>query len=101
MVDEQSSTKVTKSKIAKQLADKINVEKKQADEILTIFVDTIINALKSGDKVEIRGFGSFRVKQRNSKIGRNPRTGHTVDVPPKKTVMFRYSKYLKELLMGK
>jgi integration host factor subunit beta len=63
----------------------------------TIF-ESIIEALQKGDKIEIRGFGSFRTRQRRGRIGRNPKTGAKVDVPPKKIPFFKPSKELKDFV---
>jgi integration host factor subunit beta len=57
-----------------------------------------VKTLKAGDKIEIRGFGSFRTRQRNPRIGRNPKTGARVDVPAKKIPYFKPSKELKDLV---
>jgi integration host factor subunit beta len=58
----------------------------------------VIGALQSGDKIEIRGFGSFRIRQRNPRIGRNPKTGARVEVPAKKVPYFKPSKELRDLV---
>jgi integration host factor subunit beta len=63
----------------------------------TIF-DSIIEALQKSDKIEIRGFGSFRTRQRRGRIGRNPKTGAKVEVPPKKIPFFKPSKELKDFV---
>jgi integration host factor subunit beta len=65
--------------------------------INTVF-DEIIHALSSGDRVELRGFGAFSVKQRAARAGRNPRTGHTVDVAAKRVPYFKTGKELRERL---
>jgi len=62
--------------------------------------DSIVRALRSGDKVEIRRFGSFRIRQRRGRIGRNPKIGTRVEVPPKKIPFFKPSKELRELVDG-
>jgi integration host factor subunit beta len=56
--------------------------------------------LRTGDKIEIRGFGSFRTRQRQSRVGRNPKTGARVEVPAKRIPYFKPSKELKELVNG-
>ena len=63
----------------------------------TVF-KSIINALHRGDKIELRGFGSFRIRQRESRKGRNPKTGERVDVPAKKVPYFKPGKELKALI---
>jgi len=63
--------------------------------------DSIKNALTVGDKIEIRGFGSFRLRSRNPRTGRNPKTGQTVPVPEKKVPFFKAGKELKAIVDGK
>jgi integration host factor subunit beta len=63
----------------------------------TIF-DSVVRSLRVGDKIEIRGFGSFRTRQRKPRVGRNPKTGDRVDVPAKKIPFFKPSKELKDLV---
>ncbi len=83
---------MTKSDMAEKLAEKININKQQAEGIINIFTNSVIEALARGDKVEIRGFGSFRVRHRAAKEGRNPKTGEKVHVPPKKVPFFKTGK---------
>lgn len=83
---------MTKSDMAEKLAEKININKQQAEGIINIFTNSVIEALARGDKVEIRGFGSFRVRHRAAKEGRNPKTGEKVYVPPKKVPFFKTGK---------
>ncbi|MDH5510229.1 MAG: integration host factor subunit beta [Nitrospinota bacterium] len=87
---------MTKSEMAEKLAEKINVRKQQAEDIINIFSGSIIEALAKGDKVEIRGFGSFRVRDRAEKQGRNPKTGEKVHVPAKKVPFFKTGKDFRE-----
>jgi integration host factor subunit beta len=61
----------------------------------------VIHALKTGDKIEIRGFGSFRIRQRKPRIGRNPKTGAKVEVPAKRVPYFKPSKELRDLVNPK
>ena len=63
----------------------------------TIF-DSVVRSLRSGDKIEIRGFGSFRTRQRKPRVGRNPKTGARVEVPAKKIPYFKPSKELKDVI---
>jgi integration host factor subunit beta len=63
----------------------------------TIF-DSVVRSLRVGDKIEIRGFGSFRTRQRKPRVGRNPKTGERVEVPAKKIPFFKPSKELKDLV---
>ena len=69
-----------------------------AETIIETIFDSVVGALRSGDKIEIRGFGSFRTRQRNPRIGRNPKTGARVDVPAKRVPFFKPSKDLRDLV---
>lgn len=89
---------MTKSEMAEKLAEKINVNKQQAEGIINIFTNSIIEALAKGDKVEIRGFGSFRVRHRAAKEGRNPKTGEKVFVEPKKVPFFKTGKDFRQVV---
>jgi integration host factor subunit beta len=87
------------------LVDKVtalgDLTRRDGEIIVDVLFDSVIGALKSGDKIEIRGFGSFRTRQRNSRIGRNPKTGAKVDVPAKKVPFFKPSKELRDLINPK
>ena len=72
--------------------------KKRADIIVDTVFGNIAEALQQGEKVELRGFGSFRLRRREPRRGRNPRTGDCVDVPPKDVAFFKPGKELKELI---
>ncbi|MFQ5431287.1 MAG: HU family DNA-binding protein [Nitrospinota bacterium] len=89
---------MTKSDLAEKLAEKINVNKQHAEGIINMFTNSIIEALAKGDKVEIRGFGSFRVRERAAKEGRNPKTGEKVYVPPKKVPFFKTGKDFRAIV---
>ncbi len=87
------------------LVDKVtalgDLTRRDGEVIVDLLFDSVIGALKSGDKIEIRGFGSFRTRQRNSRTGRNPKTGAKVDVPAKKVPFFKPSKELRDLINPK
>ncbi|RMF97573.1 MAG: integration host factor subunit beta [Candidatus Schekmanbacteria bacterium] len=90
---------MTKAELIEAVADKISfLNKKQTEAVVNCFFENIKRALVAGDKVEIRGFGSFTVRHRNSRDGRNPLTGEKVSVPPKKVPFFRAGKELKKLV---
>ena len=72
--------------------------KKQTEIIVNMLFDSIKDALAGGDKIEIRGFGSFRIRQRRTREGRNPKTGQNVSVPEKRVPFFKAGKELKELV---
>lgn len=69
-----------------------------AETIIETIFDSVIAALRSGDKIEVRGFGSFRTRERNSRVGRNPKTGARVEVPAKRVPYFKPSKDLRDLV---
>lgn len=87
---------MNRSELIKALADDANIPLEEAASIVGIFFDTLKTALIDGDRVEIRGFGSFKVKEYPSYAGRNPKTGQTVDVISKRLPFFRVGKELKE-----
>ena len=89
---------MTKAELAGRVADKIHLTRKQTESIVNILFSCITDALKEGDKVELRGFGSFRTRSRNAREGRNPKTGDTVQIPPKKVPFFKAGKELREVV---
>ena len=72
--------------------------RKDSEVIVEAIFDSIVRSLRTGDKIEIRGFGSFRTRQRQSRVGRNPKTGTRVEVPAKKIPYFKPSKELKDVV---
>ncbi len=91
---------MTKAEMVEKVSAKINLTKKDTERVVNIVFGSIIQALTQGDKVELRGFGSFRVRSRESRDGRNPRTGDTVRIPPKKVPFFKAGKELREMVDG-
>lgn len=87
---------VKKTQLAMKLADKFGTPKKQAGEWIDALFEEITNVIKSGDKVNVAGFGIFRVADRKAREGRNPKTGETVHIKASKAPKFRASKVLKE-----
>jgi integration host factor subunit beta len=87
------------------LVDKVtalgDLTRRDGEIIVDTLFESVIGALKSGDKIEIRGFGSFRTRQRNSRVGRNPKTGEKVDVPAKRVPFFKPSKELRDSVNAK
>ena len=86
---------MNKSELIEELAAKTGYNPKLTDKMVRIFFDRIKTALSAGDKVEIRGFGSFTLKKYKGYIGRNPKTGETVEVKPKQLPVFRTGKDLR------
>jgi len=91
---------MTKAELVEHVAAGANLPRKQADEVVQVVLEGIISALHRDEKVELRGFGSFRVRQRGARIGRNPKTGEKVQVPPKRIPYFKPGKHLREALLG-
>lgn len=89
---------LTKANLVEEVARAAQVTKKQAEEIVQTVFATIVDSLHNGRKVELRGFGSFRIRNRGARLGRNPKTGERVHVPPKRIPYFKPGKELKEQL---
>ena len=89
---------MNKSELVKALADQANISLDEATLVVNTFVDSMKDSLLEGGRVEIRGFGSFKVKEYGSYAGRNPRTGEKVAVEPKRLPFFRAGKELKVYL---
>lgn len=87
---------MTKADLVDQVTAIGDLTRRDGEVIVDTLFDAVIGALKSGDKIEIRGFGSFRTRQRNARIGRNPKTGEKVDVPAKRVPFFKPSKELRD-----
>jgi len=89
---------MTKADLVENVTRVVEGTRKDSEAVVETIFECIIGALKRGDKVEIRGFGSFRTRQRRARIGRNPKTGAKVEVPPKRIPYFKPSKELKEIV---
>jgi integration host factor subunit beta len=89
---------MTKADLVEQVANEAEMTKKDAEQLVEIIFDSIVGALNKGEKIELRGFGSFRVRQRESRKGRNPKTGEAVNIPAKKVAYFKPGKELKEVI---
>ncbi len=89
---------MTKAALVDEVSQVAELTKKHAEVIVGTVFQSIITALRRGEKIELRGFGSFRLRQREPRKGRNPKTGDRVDVPPKKVPYFKPGKELKELI---
>ncbi len=89
---------MTKAELVEKVAERIDLTKKQTEVIVNTVFQSITEALANGDKVELRGFGSFRVRHRHSREGRNPKTGATVFIPAKKVPFFKAGKELREII---
>src|SRR5438045_9126830 len=89
---------MSKAELVDEVARVVQLTKKQAETIVNIVFDSIVESLRAGQKIELRGFGSFRLRSRKSRTGRNPKTGEKVEVPSKKIPYFKPGKELKELI---
>ena len=89
---------ITKADLVEEVIKVAELPRKEAEIIVETIFDSVIQALQGGDKIEIRGFGSFRTRQRRGRIGRNPKTGEKVEVPPKRIPFFKPSKELKDFV---
>ena len=87
---------MTRADLTEEVCQAIELPKKESDVVVCAIFDSVVRALRSGDKVEIRGFGSFHTRQRRGRIGRNPKTGARVEVPQKKIPFFKPGKELRD-----
>lgn len=93
---------MTKTDLIEKVSEKTaGLTKKQTEIVVNMLFDSIKEALATGDKIEIRGFGSFRIRNRRNREGRNPKTGEAVVVPEKRVPFFKAGKELKDLVDGK
>ncbi len=87
---------MNKSELVEKLSEIGKMTKKKAEDVVDLIFDSMVEAMKNGDRIEIRGFGSFVVKDYGSYTGRNPRTGQSIEVKPKKLPFFKVGKELRE-----
>jgi integration host factor subunit beta len=89
---------MTKAELVEDVARAAELTKKDAEKLVEIVFESIIETLNQGEKIELRGFGSFRVRERGARRGRNPKTGDPVNIPAKRVPYFKPGKELKELI---
>lgn len=89
---------MTKAELIEEVSRVVEMSRKDSEVIVETIFDSVVRALRNGEKIEIRGFGSFRTRQRQPRIGRNPKTGTRVEVPAKRIPFFKPSKELKDLV---
>ena len=87
---------MTKADLVDKVTSLGDLTRRDGEVIVDTLFESVIGALKSGDKIEIRGFGSFRTRQRKPRTGRNPKTGEKVEVPAKRVPFFKPSKELRD-----
>ncbi|MGM9521311.1 MAG: HU family DNA-binding protein [Oscillospiraceae bacterium] len=87
---------MNKTELISTVAEKAGLSKKDSEKAVNAAIDSIVEALKDGDKVQLIGFGSFEVKERAARTGRNPRTGGAIKIPASKLPQFKAGKALKD-----
>jgi integration host factor subunit beta len=91
---------MTKADLIEDISRAAEMGRKDSELIVDTVFESIIKSLRTGEKIEIRGFGSFRTRDRKSRVGRNPKTGERVEVPAKRIPYFKPSKELKDVVNG-
>ncbi len=89
---------MTKAELIDEVSRVVELTRKESEVIVEAVFESIVRSLRTGDKIEIRGFGSFRTRERQARVGRNPKTGVRVEVPAKRIPYFKPSKELKDLV---
>ena len=89
---------MTKADLIDDVSRRAELTRKDSEVIVETIFESVVRSLHAGDKIEIRGFGSFRTRHRKSRVGRNPKTGDRVEVPAKKIPFFKPSKELKDMV---
>jgi integration host factor subunit beta len=90
---------LTKADLSRHLMERLECGKADADLLVNTFLESIIASLRAGDGVELRGFGSFRLRDRRARQGRNPRSGESIQVPAKRVAFFKLGKELRSKLI--
>ena len=91
---------MTKADLIEEVSRVVEVTRKESEVIIETILDSVVKSLRQGEKVEIRGFGSFRTRERQGRVGRNPKSGESVEVPPKTIPFFKPSKELRDVVNG-
>ena len=89
---------MTKSELMEALAESRGISRRTAEEVVNVLFDGMRDTLKNDGRIEIRGFGSFKVRHYKGRVGRNPKTGAEISVKPKKLPIFKVSKLMRELI---
>src|SRR3569833_3056575 len=89
---------MTKADLIEEVSRVVEMTRKESEVIVEAIFDSIVRSLRNADKIELRGFGSFRTRQRQARIGRNPKTGSRVEVPAIKIPYFKSCKVLKDVV---
>jgi integration host factor subunit beta len=94
----RGACEMTKADLTDEVSRIAELTRKDSEIIVETILESVVRSLRASDKIEIRGFGSFRIRQRMPRLGRNPATGDRVEVPAKKVAFFRPSKELKDMV---
>lgn len=89
---------MNRNELVAAMAEKAGVSKKDADNLLKAFIDTVEETVKADDKVQLVGFGTFEARERSERVGKNPRTGETLKIAACKVPAFKAGKAFKDLL---
>ena len=89
---------MNKTELVAAIAAKAEVSKKDAENVLNAFIDTVCSTLKSGDKIQLVGFGTFETRERAARKGKNPQTGAVIDIPAATVPAFKAGKALKDII---
>lgn len=89
---------MNRADLAEEVARRSELSQTDSEEVVKVVLDSLVGSLRTGERIEIRGFGSFRFRNSEPRQGRNPRTGEQVSVPAKKVVYFKPGKSAKELI---
>ena len=89
---------MTKKELASIVSEKVNLSKKDAEAAVNVVFDSIAQAMKEGDKVNIAGFGIFETKERSARTAKNPQTGETIEIAAKKVPAVKFGKTVKDLV---
>lgn len=91
---------MTKADLIEEVSRVVEVTRKESEVIVETIFESVVKSLRAGEKVEIRGFGSFRTRERQGRVGRNPKSGDRVEVPAKTIPYFKPSKELRDVVNG-
>ena len=91
---------MNKSELAAAVAEKIDIQKKDSEKLVSAVFEAMTEALKNGEQIRLVGFGSFQVKERAAHTGRNPSSGEAIEIPASRTVQFKTGKLLKDAIEG-
>ena|SRR3989338_8232774 len=98
MVQESQGKTITKADLVEQVYEKIGFSKKESSDLVELVFDLIKESLEAGQKIKVSGFGNFVVRQKKSRVGRNPQTGQSITITARKVLTFRPSQVLKNAL---